>query len=181
MAINKFYIESIANDVRLTLIKKGLFRDRISEENMHSKNALSISFADMKKIVALFDGNLKRCINPDVNCPYIQKTDDLSFVIYYSDENDFMGLFHDLGHAFLHFSQLPQLESGEEMHYNGTTLLDMEAQLFARAIIMPRDEFEQVVIRHTVDGKCNVQNVADVYGISYLDVIARGKELNIWE
>lgn len=178
MAINKFYIESIANDVRLTLIQKGLFRNSLLEKNIHSKNALSISFEDMRKIIMLFDGKLEKCSDQNTNCPYIRRVGDSSFIIFYTDENDFMGLFHDLGHAFLHYSQL---ELCNEMHYNGTTLSDMEAQLFARAIIMPRDEFEQVVIQHTIDGKCNVQDVADVYGISYLDVIARGKELNIWE
>lgn len=179
MAINKFYIESIANDVRLKLIEKNLFRKNASEENMCTKNALSVSFDTVKSIITLFDGKLEKGLDLKGNYPYIRRVDDSAFVIFYKDENDFVSLFHDLGHAFLHFSQLK--DSNHEMHYNGTTLLDMEAQLFARALIMPRDEFEQVVIRHTVNGKCNVQDVADVYGISYLDVIARGKELNIWE
>lgn len=179
MAINKFYIESIANDVRLKLIEKNLFRNNVTEESMCTKNALSISFDNVRSIITLFDGRLEKSLDSKKNYPYICKEDDSSFVIFYRDENDFMGFFHDLGHAFLHFSQLD--DSNCEMHYNGTTLFDMEAQLFARAILMPRDEFEQVVIRHTVNGKCKVQDVADVYGISYLDVIARGKELNIWE
>lgn len=57
---------------------------------------------------------------------------------------------------------------------------ELEAAYFARAVVMPEDLFLRVVVQHTENGKTNVNKVAEVFGINPLDVLACGKDLNIW-
>lgn len=61
-----------------------------------------------------------------------------------------------------------------------TTQEELEAAYFARAVVMPEDLFLRVVVQHTENGKTNINKIAEVFGINPLDVLARGKDLNIW-
>lgn len=186
-SIRKYYIESIANDAREVVSKKkeNVFTQKIDMREKMAKGSLSLTLNDLNIIMETFDCELED-INENGNeiknedYPCIVKNGEDTYTIFYDGSNiDIMSLLHELGHAFLHSEQLEQKNTKE--HFNGTTVLDLEAQLFARAFIMPRDQFEEVIIQHTVDCKCDIQSIADVYGINCLDVLARGKELNIWE
>lgn len=57
---------------------------------------------------------------------------------------------------------------------------DLRAALFARAFVMPRDKFEHVVILCSKNGKCDINEVANVFNVDYFSVLTRGEELNIW-
>ena len=170
MENKKFYIESVALDARKKMIKEKY----ISDED---KN---FSLSSLKKIINFFGGELKSISKQqEKRLAYITKdSEDNKFTIYYKDKNKYMSIIHELGHAFF---DLSSMIVGEERPCSGTSLSDFQAELFARAFVMPRNNFEKIVTEYIYDGKCDVQKVADEYKIDYFDVLARGKELNIWE
>ena len=170
----KFYIERIALAAR-----KKFFNEKNKEI------IKKFSFIDLKELIDFFGGELKTLESADQpfgsdNKPtdYIEKINDEKFIIFHRAESNSLKILHELGHAFLH---LPDYESGVKFANEGKSSEDTEADLFARAFLMPREEFEQVVIENINDGQCNIQKVADKYGLNYLDVLKRGSELNIWE
>lgn len=162
----KYYIEKIALDARNRLIEKKIIE---SDEKALSQDKLI-------QIVAFFGGELN--FLKDVKETCIEKTDKNKYVIHYHRSCNYLQVIHELGHAFLN---LEQMEIGKKYFFDGPGEEDTEASLFARAFIMPRVNFEQVIIDHMNNGKYSIQNVADEYDIDYLEVLARGEELNIGE
>lgn len=57
---------------------------------------------------------------------------------------------------------------------------NQRADLFARAFVMPRDRFMEVVGENTSEDKCDVKAVAERFGVSYWDVLLRGIDLHLW-
>lgn len=105
------------------------------------------------------------------------KTDERKFTIFYRPNAPILDILHELGHAFF---DLHDMKIGNELPCDGVETLDLRASLFARAYIMSRDEFENIVIRCSRDGICDVQRVAEIYNVDYFSVLIRGEELNIW-
>lgn len=160
----KYYIEKIALDAR----------NRLVEENIINKDEKSLNEEQLEQIISFFGGELN-VLNKERDT-YIKKTDENKYVIYYYRAYNYLQVIHELGHAFLNFDQM---EIDKPYFFNGFGEEDTEASLFARAFIMPRENFEQVIINHLNDGKYSIQNVANEYNIDYLEVLARGEELNI--
>lgn len=159
----RYYIEKIALDARKRLVAKGI----IAEDQKILKPE------HLEAIITFYGGELKL---HDVSETFIEKTSNDSFTIYYSTLSNYLHVIHELGHAFLN---LDDMEVGDKCYFDGFGANDTEASLFARAFVMPRSNFEQVVIDHLNDGKFSIQNVAEEYQIDYLEVLARGEELNI--
>ena len=57
----------------------------------------------------------------------------------------------------------------------------INADIFMRAFMMPETIFKKDVIENTVDGKCDVNALAKLYQVEISDVIARGRELGLWQ
>lgn len=160
----KFYIEKIASDARKRLV----------EVEIIDKDEKALSMEQLKKIVAFYGGELKIYEQDRETC--IEKISEDDYVIHYCGSNNYLQVIHELGHAFLHFDNL---EIGKRYRFDGLGIEDAEASLFARAMIMPRTNFEQVVIEYIKGGKYSIQDVANDYKTDYLEVLARGEELNI--
>ena len=160
----KIYIEKIALDARERLIEKSIIK----------RDQKFFSNDDLSNIVSFYGGKLEFIKNPDATC--IKKIDENSYVIYYSSSNNYMQVIHELGHAFLN---LEDMEIAQIYNCNGFVNEDNEAAFFARAFVMPRYTFESTVIEHLNDGEFCIQNIADEYKIDYLEVLARGEELQI--
>ena len=158
----KYIIENVALNARQSAIEK----DIISQETT------SLSVEDVRRIVVSFGGELQK----DKSTRLV-KTDSRKFTIYYHPNASMIDILHELGHAFF---DLPNMEIGHELSCEGVGISDLRASLFARAYIMPRDDFENVVIHCAKDGKCDVQKVAEIYDVDYFNVLTRGEELNIW-
>ncbi len=159
----KFYIEKIALDAR----------NRLIEEKIIDPDQKALRENQLEQIVAFYGGTL---VFDNPQKTFMEKTDDNSYVIHYGKAFNYLHIIHELGHAFLN---LDQMKIGGICYFDGSEETDSEASLFARAFLMPRSTFEQVVIDHLNDGKFSIQNVAKEYGIDYLEVLARGEELNI--
>lgn len=165
----KFFIESVANEVR----------NKIVEKEIIQADACELTIDQVKSIIEFFDGKLELAPETEEFTPYIKENGD-SYIIYYKESNSFLSLLHELGHAFLHYPEKPRGDK-KRLNFNGNEKADMEAALFARALVMPRKRFEEVIIKYLYDGKCKIHDVAKEYKIEYLEVLARGEELNIWE
>jgi len=160
-----YYIEKIALDARNRLIEEGI----IGEDEK------ALSEEQLKQIVSFFGGELIVHSEKEKGT-FIQKTAADKYVIYYYRQYNYIQVIHELGHAFLNFDEM---EIGRSYSFDGLGKEDSEASLFARAFIMPRIKFEQVVIDYIIDGKFSVLDIAKEYRIDYLEVLARGEELNI--
>lgn len=61
------------------------------------------------------------------------------------------------------------------------TFSEISANYFSRAMIMPKDIFIKKVAENTaLSGVCNVFELAKFFKVEFSDVIARGKDLNLW-
>ena len=67
------------------------------------------------------------------------------------------------------------------MDRNKYGINQIHADIFARAFIMPETTFKKDVIENTVDGKCDVNALAKLYQVEISEVIARGRELALWQ
>ena len=67
------------------------------------------------------------------------------------------------------------------MDNNEYGIHQIHADMFMRAFIMPEDVFKKDVIANTVDGKCDVNALAKLYDVAISDVVARGRELGLWQ
>ncbi len=161
----RIYIEKIALDARERLVEKKIIK----------REQKFLSNDDLSNIVSFYGGKLEFIANPDDTC--IKKIDENSYIIYYySESNNYMQVIHELGHAFLN---LEDMKIAQKYNCNGFVNEDSEAAFFARAFVMPRYTFEPTVIEHLNDGEFCIQNIADEYQIDYLEVLARGEELQI--
>lgn len=160
----KFLIEKIAQRARQLMVDKGIIKS----------DDCFIPNDKMEEIISSFGGTLK-ISNEDKT--KIEKTGDNKFNVYYNEKSTPLDLLHELGHAFF---DLPSMQEGETYPCDGDKANDVIASLFSRSFYMPRDPFEMATIRCSSDGKCDIQQVADIYYIGCFDVLTRGEELNIW-
>lgn len=63
-----------------------------------------------------------------------------------------------------------------------TSEIKIKSNYFTRAVLMPEEQFMQKA-SHYLDsnGQCNIFEVAEVFGVDYIDVITRGNELELWK
>lgn len=110
---------------------------------------------------------------------YCLKTNvDNSFEIGYLNYN-LMEVVEALGYAFLYI---------EKMNINypiwineKLTQRDENVKSFARAFIMPRERFLRIVSENSTGYKCDIEKVANAFGVEYIHSYIRGRELNLWE
>lgn len=58
---------------------------------------------------------------------------------------------------------------------------EASANYFTRAMLLPEEEFVKNVINNVdSNGMCNIFAVARMFNVSYVDVIARGNDLSLW-
>lgn len=158
----KCIIENVALNARKVAI----------EQNIILPETKSLSLDDMSRIVVSFGGKL--CVGDSTR---LTKTAERAFTIFHLPNAPVIDILHELGHAFF---DLPNMEINHNIPCDGVETLDLRASLFARAYIMPRDDFENVVISCAKDGACNIREVARIYNVDYFNVLTRGEELNIW-
>lgn len=96
-------------------------------------------------------------------------------------------LFHEIWHYLSQqFEPLQSSDTKTKTVYSysdsfPTDVSEMSANYFSRAMLMPKDLFVTKVAENTnLTGVCNVFAVAKFFRVEYADVIARGKDLNLW-
>ena len=95
---------------------------------------------------------------------------------YSENKNDVLKV---LFHEIWHFISDKISDDNVEKYYK--LIQDASANYFSRAMILPANEFIMVVIDNTTsNGMCNIFSMAKFFNVSYMDIIARGNDLNLW-
>ena len=103
-----------------------------------------------------------------------------------TEERKKFTLCHELGHLFLHMNYLDEeawnnSDDYEDTAYarNGYSEEEYDAHEFAAALLMPKEEYKEVVKNNTENGICNISHVSNYFGVSLEAAKNRGKWLGI--
>lgn len=96
---------------------------------------------------------------------------------------------HEIGHLFLHMGfQIEPTRWAVVQSYKdsvrfrfGYSEEELEANEFAAAFLMPKDEFEQIVSCNTRNNRCDLNAVAGCFGVSVEAARTRGRWLGLFE
>ena len=58
---------------------------------------------------------------------------------------------------------------------------ELSATYFARAFLMPKNEFIKSGLENSFNNLCNFENVAEIFNVRIQAVIDRGRDLTLWE
>ena len=172
-------------------------RDKINElaETIREEANLStpLSIEDLEEFVQELGGDVQYDELDDDTDGIIQR-DRNSFVIklnsvnFSTDERRKFTLSHELGHLFLHMKYLDEKAWENSENYEDTTYArsgyseeEYDANEFAAALLMPRNEFKKIAKKHTKNNVCDVSAVAEHFGVSTDAAINRGKWLGIFQ
>lgn len=101
---------------------------------------------------------------------------------------DRFSIAHELGHLFLHMGYLMDNDRWnsiedytDSVYYRqGFSLEELEANEFAGAFLMPRDEFTKVARQHQTGNSFNVSAIADYFRVSPIAAATRGRFLGLF-
>lgn len=86
---------------------------------------------------------------------------------------------HELGHLFLDFETV---EFDKVLWANGAQIeSEYIVDTFSRAFVMPRERFMKIVSLYSYRNKCEIEKVAEAFGVPYISAYIRGKELHLWD
>lgn len=130
---------------------------------------------DAEGVLKAFGGQI---VEDDVSKqPFFVKTSDEAFTVFLP-KFSVRDALCALGRVFVDFESI---QEGEPVYIHERSSKGMTAHTFAMAFLMPKKLFATVVIKNSdSDIQCNVDAVAETFGVSVNDAIARGKELEIW-
>jgi len=152
-----------------------------------------LSLENLENFVHELGGDIRYDILDDDTDGLIQRNNN-NFVItlnnanFSTDERKKFTLSHEIGHLFLHMKYLNEEEWENSENYEDTTYArsgyseeEYDANEFAAALLMPKNEFKRVVNDYTEDKICDISAVANHFGVSTDAAINRGKWLGIFQ
>lgn len=151
---------------------------------------IEIPIVNLEDVVSQLGGIIVE--NKSLNDAYdgtIKKTGESSFEIaispYQSAKRKKFTIAHELGHLFLHMGYLldPDLWNvQDEKIYRrfGTNEEEYQANEFAAALLMPREEFEKTVSELAEGNRIDVQQVANHFMVSVSAAKNRGYFLGLF-
>lgn len=156
-------------------------------EQVISAYSIAIPITNIDEIVRRIGGTIEEKFNLDDLCDgTIIKEGDSSFRIAISPlqnpQRRAFTIAHELGHLFLHmgFRTNPDLwKTQDQTVYRrfGSSAQEYQANEFAASLLMPRDEYRQVITAYAVDGRVDMAQVANYFNVSHAAAINRGKFL----
>ena len=166
-----------------------LTRKYISELAQCVMNAYDIKppIKDMNSLVHQLGGIIEEKIDFDDLCDgTIQKSGPNNFIItispFQNEKRKNFTIAHELGHLFLHMGFMTDRKlwsTQDEMVYErfGTSEQEYQANEFAATLLMPADEYKNIVDRYSKDNKVNMSKVAEYFNVSLSAAITRGRFL----
>ena len=169
---NKKFIESVASDLQTRL--------NVSEPNEYATTTLYDFMTGVGLKIVITDN--ETCYLENDTIYLNNKKFSYENGIFSCKKVDLKILFHELWHGIIKKvtldSEKPQTQQYDE---SVMTADELAAQYFSRAMLMPAKPFIDKVVKSIgIDGMCNVFDIADIFHVEYLDVIARGSDLNLW-
>ena len=168
-------------------------RREINEFAEQVRHALDLrSPIDMERVVRTLGGSVKYTRPHELPYEAIVEKKDGSFVISLTRDKAptrrNFSIAHEVGHLLLHmgyivdpkkWEQISNYEDSVRARY-GYSEEELEANEFAGALLMPRDEFLKAAERHFDGEKYDVGKVAGHFGISSQAAKTRGQWLNVF-
>lgn len=147
---------------------------------------IQIPIKDITKIVYDLGGEICSC---SLNNDRVEKNND-SFIIYVSDEQGEQRrnftIAHELGHLFLHMGYLIDRKLWEDNSNTiyrrlGVSEMEYQANEFAASLLMPKNEYEKVMLENIEGNKVKTENIAKYFNVSIEAASNRGKFLGFLE
>jgi Zn-dependent peptidase ImmA (M78 family) len=147
----------------------------------------------IENFVQKLGGNLEyKKLDKDLDGCITKIEDNFTITInesnYATEERKKFTLGHELGHLFLHMKFLNEDEWNSSNDFedkvygrNGYTEEEYDAHEFAAALLMPKKIFIEKVKENTTDNKCNVNILAEYFGVSVDAATNRGKWIGIFK
>lgn len=127
------------------------------------------------------------CVEEDNDvCSSCIKRQNDGFVIYVSTyltpERKYFAIAQELGHLFLHmgYTISPLLWSKQKnvaYYISKSPLEEYQANEFARALLMPKFEYKNILDKYTTGDEVKTGKIAEYFGVSVSAASARGKDL----
>jgi Zn-dependent peptidase ImmA (M78 family) len=173
-------------------------KENISEIADAIRNSLGLSCPyDPFRAVKLLNGRIENAIEDMSVDASIKKNGDKNFIIYLNPHKPYtrerFTIAHELGHLFLHMGFLlnkglwgafPNDQFQDSAYYRikgNYTQEEHEANEFAAAFLMPKDEFIAVSKRHLDNDRYTILPIAKHFEVSESSAINRGKWLGIFK
>ena len=125
---------------------------------------------DVEKFIQKLSGSIEKAKMDDngvIPNSRIIPGDGDKFIIKYhpnkDDKSDRFQLAHIVGHLLLHTNYIRDGSIKEE--YVDKYFNDNDANLFASAILMPREQFLYVSSKNMIKSRYNVKEIADCFGV----------------
>lgn len=150
---------------------------------------ISIPIRNIENIVKKIGGTVEeKFYFDDLSDGTIKKTGDNNFIIqispFQSSQRRSFTIAHELGHLFLHMGY----RTSEDVWHNqsetiyrrfGTSEQEHQANEFAAAFLMPKNEYRRILDANTdtKTNKIDIEKVADYFDVSVLVATNRGKLL----
>ena len=147
--------------------------------------------SDIDSVVSRMGGRVIE--NPDIydfSDGQIRKISNSEFEIivspFQSLERRNFAIAHELGHLFLHMdfmtdSDKLRKQSKEVYYRNGSSELEYQANEFAAAFLMPREDYKNKLDEHIKGNMANTEKIARYFFVSIDAAVNRGIELGYLE
>lgn len=92
-------------------------------------------------------------------------------------------LLHEFAHVYMIFMENGGVIKEPKIEWDTPALTEDElsATYFARAFLMPKNEFIRFVLENSFNNLCNFESVAEIFNVRIQAVIDRGRDLTLWE
>jgi Zn-dependent peptidase ImmA (M78 family) len=150
-----------------------------------------------EEAVRLLGGSIEYDTDTKAIDAYIRKTAQNSFEVSVTNDSPHkrnrFSLAHELGHLFLHmgylindelWNSIPNTDPGESVYYRGAgnyTIKEKEADEFAAAFLMPKEDFRKQVFENLHNNKIDIEKVAAYFDVSVQAASVRAKWLGYAE
>lgn len=147
---------------------------------------IQIPIQNINDVVTALGGRVEESIDIDNMSDGSIRKQDNGFIIYVSPfqglERRKFTIAHELGHLFLHMgykinSELWDKQENATYYRAGDSLMEYQANEFAAALLMPKEEYKSVMERYTIGNQVETDKIANYFGVSISAASNRGKFL----
>ena len=148
---------------------------------------------DMQEVVKSLKGELQEESFEDSTISgKIEKVGDAFKISYnqeHSPQRSGFTIAHEIGHLFLHMGYIIDPEKWDSIneycdspkYRQGYSVEEYEANHFAGAFLMPKDDYENFVREHGNNNKIDISLIAEHFNVSFDAALTRGKWLGIFD
>lgn len=164
-------------------------RDLIDDFACGIWNILNIGFderIDVRKFVEYLNGAVTPCEEiPEGADGMLRKNGDAFEILVrksMSPERTRFTIAHEIGHLFLHCGYIVnqgKWEAADDVYLEGEYEKEIQANEFARALLMPKSRFRAYIEDHSEGNKVDMASVARSFHVSIASAVSRAKKLKI--